>query len=50
MMKIDKILSITVILIGLYMVFAFNGGGVLNPPVLSGLAFAFIGIRGMLRR
>ena len=45
----QQILSAIVILIGIYMIWAFNGGNFLTPPVLSGIAFIILGIKTCLK-
>jgi len=40
-----QMVSAVVALIGAYMIFMHIGGGMLMPPVLSGIAFVLIGLK-----
>ncbi len=42
------IIGIVVLLLGVYMVVAFNGDKLLVPPVVSGIALILIGVQSLL--
>ncbi len=48
MKSLEALLSIIILLIGLYMTVSFWGGE-LTPPVLSGIAFIAIAVRQLLK-
>ena len=49
-MNAQKIISGVVFLLGVYMIVAFNGGKVLVPPVISGVALILIAMQGCLKK
>ena len=49
-MQAVKVLNGIVVLIGLYMVVSFGGGGILTAPTLSGVAFMIIGAKPFFKK
>jgi hypothetical protein len=48
-MNITQISSLVLLLIGLFMVYEFGSGGLVTPPVLSGVAFILIAMRDFMK-
>lgn len=48
-MSLVKLVDFGVLVIGVVLVVTHYSGGLLTPPVLSGIAFALIGLRQFVR-
>ena len=46
---IERLAHIIVLVIGMYMLITFSGGGLMTPPVLSGIAFTLLGAGALLK-